>query len=49
MSRIGNPEWGDMSIYHDDYVSEEDRELSPLDDDYIPEKYRNPYEEDFYD
>ena len=50
MSRIGNPEWGKMSVYDDDYVSAEEAELSPLDDDYVPEKYRSPYEEeDLYD
>ena len=40
MSRIGNPEWEKRSIIDDDYSSEED-ELSPLDDDYIPEEYRD--------
>lgn len=40
MSRIGNPEWGERSVFDDDYSSEED-ELSPLDDDYTPEEYRD--------
>lgn len=40
MSRIGNPEWGKRSIYDDEYCGEED-ELSPLDDDYAPEEYRD--------
>lgn len=40
MSRIGNPEWGKRSVFDDDYSSEED-ELSPLDDDYIREEYRD--------
>ena len=39
MSRIGNSEWGKRSIIDDDYSSEE--ESSPLDDDYIPEEYRD--------
>ena len=39
MSRIGNPEWNERSIFDDDYVREED-ELSPLDDDYVREGYR---------
>lgn len=49
MSRIGNPEWGEVSIYHDDYVSKEDLELSPLDDDYVPEKYRSIWDDEYYD
>lgn len=49
MSRIGNSEWLEMSVYHDDYMSEEDKELSPLDNDYVPEKYRNPWEDEYYD
>lgn len=40
MSRIGNPEWSEPSIWDDDYISGED-ELSPLDDDYTPEEYRD--------
>ena len=40
MSRIGNPEWNERSVYDDEYIDEED-ELSPLDDDYIREEYRD--------
>lgn len=40
MSRIGNPEWSEESVYDDDYRSDED-ELSPLDDDYVREDYRD--------
>lgn len=39
VSRIGNPEWAEPSVF-DDVVSEDD-ELSPLDDDYVPEEYRD--------
>jgi len=38
MSRIGNPEWSELSVWDDDHPSE-DNELSPLDDDYTPEEY----------
>lgn len=40
MSRIGNPEWNERSVYDDEYIGEED-ELSPFDDDYIREEYRD--------
>lgn len=40
MSRIGNPEWGEVPVWDDDYLSNED-ELSPLDDDYVREEYRD--------
>lgn len=49
MGRIENPEWAEMSVFHDDYASEEDMKLSPLDDDYVPDKYRNSYEDEYYD
>lgn len=37
---LGNPEWTEQSIYNDDYLSEEEREFSPLDDDYVREEYQ---------
>lgn len=40
MSRIGDPEWNERSVFDDEYRGEED-ELSPLDDDYTPEEYRD--------
>lgn len=38
---LGGKRWGEASVFDDDYVSEEDAELSPLDDDYTPEEYRD--------
>lgn len=38
VGRIGNPEWLEHSAFDDDYIVEDD-ELSPVDDDYIPEEY----------
>ena len=38
--RIGNPEWLERSAFDDDYISEDD-ELTPLDDDYVREEYRD--------
>lgn len=40
VGRIGNPEWAKQSVYDDDFLNEDD-ELSPLDDDYVPEEYRD--------
>lgn len=37
--RLGNKEWKEINTYHDDYLSEE--ELSPLDDDYVREEYKD--------
>ena len=41
---LGSKEWFEPSIYDDDYLEDEESELSPLDDDYVPEEYRD-YEE----
>lgn len=41
MSLLGNKEWEKNSVFDDDYKNEEDRELSPLDDDFVREEYRN--------
>ena len=38
---LGGNRWNEASVYDDDYISSEDKELSPLDDDYIPEEYRD--------
>ena len=40
-SLLGNPEWGKQKPTDDDFISDEDEELSPLDDDYVPEEYRS--------
>lgn len=40
MPRLGNPDWNTPSPYDDDVTTNEDEDLSPLDDDYIPEEYR---------
>lgn len=40
MCRIGDPEWNEASVWDDDYRSDGD-ELSPLDDDYVREEYRD--------
>lgn len=37
---LGGKRWNESSVFDDDYVSEENTELSALDDDYIPEEYR---------
>ena len=37
---LGNPEWKETSVFDDDYISEENRDISPLDDDFVPEEYR---------
>lgn len=42
-STLGGNRWDDVSVFDDDYLSEE-AELSPLDDDYIPEEYRTEEE-----
>ena len=39
MPRLGNPDWNTPSPYDDDVTTNEDEDLSPLDDDYIPEEY----------
>jgi hypothetical protein len=36
---LGGQRWGEQFIFEDDYV-DEDEELSPMDDDYIPEEYQ---------
>lgn len=41
MSRIYNPEWLKHSPHDDDIENDLEEELSPLDDDYIPEEYRD--------
>lgn len=40
MPRLGSPDWNTPSPYDDDVTTNEDEDLSPLDDDYIPEEYR---------
>lgn len=40
VGRIGNPEWAKLPVHDDDFLSEDD-EISPLDDDYVPEEYRD--------
>ena len=37
--KFDKKEWTEISVYHDDYLSEE--ELSPLDDDYVREEYQD--------
>ena len=37
-SLLGNPAWGERSVYDDDY---NDEELSPLDDDFVREGYED--------
>ena len=37
---LGNPEWKETSVFDDDYISEENRYIYPLDDDFVPEEYR---------
>lgn len=39
MCRIGNPEWLELSVYHDDYISDEEEELALHDDDTMWEEY----------
>lgn len=36
---LGNREWLESSVFDDDYNSE-DSELSPLDDDFVRDEYR---------
>ena len=36
---LGGKRWEEQSVF-DDYIDEDEEELSPLDDDYIPEEYR---------
>ena len=38
---LGGKRWDEINVFDDDYMSEEDRELSPLDDDYVREEYRH--------
>ena len=38
---LGGKRWTETSALDDDCVSVEDAKLSPLDDDYIPEEYRD--------
>lgn len=38
---LGGKRWNEASVFDEDCFSEEDAELSPLDDDYIPEEYRD--------
>lgn len=38
---LGGKRWKEKSVYDDDYVFDEDDELSPLDDDYVNEEYRD--------
>ena len=37
---LGNSEWKEQSIYDDNYKTVEQEEISPLDDDFIREEYR---------
>lgn len=37
---LGGKRWEEQSVFKDDYIDEDEEELSPLDDDYIPEEYR---------
>lgn len=41
MCRINNPEWLKRSLLDDDHEDTTDGELSPLDDDWIREEYRD--------
>lgn len=41
MCRIYNPEWLKRLPHDDDTDDDLDDELSPLDDDWIPEEYRD--------
>ena len=41
MYLLGNKAWREISVFEDDYKSEEKREISPLDDDFVREGYRN--------
>ena len=41
MCRINNPEWLKRSPTDDDADDDCDDDLSPLDDDFIPEEYRD--------
>lgn len=38
---LGGKRREEKSVYDDDYVFDEDDELSPLDDDYVNEEYRD--------
>ena len=38
---LGGKRWEEESVYDDDYVFDESDELSPLDDDYVNEEYRD--------
>ena len=38
---LGDSEWSSISVFDDDYQSDEDAELSPLDDDYVRDEYRS--------
>lgn len=40
MARLGNPDWKSSSPYEIDSTLNED-DLSPLDNDYIPEEYQS--------
>ena len=37
---LGGKRWEDRSVFDDEYISKDEEELYPLDDDYIPEEYR---------
>ena len=37
---LGGKRWEEQSVFEEDYIDEDEEELSPLDDDYIPEEYR---------
>lgn len=41
LCRICNPEWLKRSLHDDDHDDASDEDLSPLDDDWIREEYRD--------
>ena len=45
-SLLGNPEWKEQSHLNDDYVPEDEQDLSPFDDDYVKEEYRSDDDDD---
>ena len=38
---LGGKRWEKESVYDDDYAFDESNKLSPLDDDYVNEEYRD--------
>ena len=41
---LGGQRWNEVSMYDDDYISDENAELTALDDDYVREEYREEYD-----